>query len=113
MTTNSLPAALANALENELKNKKCCGLKCAPLGSRPPAVNQIIQPLPDGGTRTWAICRECEQALLGPEWLLLLCLGCGSSQWVCRALAPWATGPTRILSCCPECSKKNEEYADD
>ena len=52
------------------------------------AVNYISLPMGINGQvtehLTWAICKECEEALQGEEWVLMACLNCGQTRWVSR-----------------------------
>lgn len=70
-----------------------CALKHGPGEIVPPPVDYIVIPI--GNTKTGEViheltipvCEECAEALYGKEWVLLLCLRCSASQWVCRELA--------------------------
>lgn len=68
-----------------------CGLKHAPEGfdiEVPPAVDYLCQYLGFNEERSITemlripICEECIQGLYDPDWALIYCVTCHSSQWV-------------------------------
>lgn len=97
-----------------------CGLKHS---SEDPAENHdavdyLCQKIgdPETGTGLYElripICEECHEALHDPGWILVYCVNCLKSQWICRRLAKnkYPNGNLIYwLDTCPFCAKVADE----
>ena len=124
----SITSETENAIEDfqailELKGEKC-HLKHSPhdLAENHQAVDFICQDIgreimtDDGimvevleATLRIPICKECAEALYGDDWVLLYCVGCNNSQWVCKRLSSrvYADGlHIKWVDMCPNCYNK-------
>jgi len=116
---NNVPGILENAFDNfidklNLVNEKCC-LKHAPKGMEikaPQAVEFLCQYLgfKDDNVATELlripICADCVEGLNDPEWLLVYCVSCNSSQWIFKPKSSIKiTGDIIWLDECPECKE--------
>jgi len=106
----------------ELEGEKCC-LKHGTddPAENHPAVDFICQNIgreevtDDGisvdvieATLRIPVCKECIEALYGDDWVLLYCVGCNSSQWVCKRLSKRIYPPglhIKWMDVCPNCYK--------
>ena len=82
------------------------------------AVDYLIIPIGKDGEvsdeLTIPICEHCLEGFIDPEWLLVLCFDCISSQWLARSKARLSyinefTGqPYKVIivNGCPKCSNK-------
>ena len=76
--------------------------------SNHPAVNFLCQTVEDvDGNQIELripICQECENALQGDDWVLMYCIDCNHSQWVCKRLAKHDY-PEKVMwvTFCPYC----------
>jgi len=53
------------------------------------------------------ICDECIKGLYDPNWALLYCVGCNSSQWIWKPDSPLDFHTDVVwLEGCPHCSEK-------
>ncbi len=113
------PSVLDDNINNfidrlSLENETCC-LKHGPKEMEikaPPAVDFLCQHIgfKDDNIATEVlripICKECAEALLNPEWLLVYCVGCNSSQWIFKPKAyNKVTEGIIWLDECPECKE--------
>ena len=54
------------------------------------------------------ICKDCAEGLLDPEWLLVYCVNCNSSQWIFKPKSSTKiTGDMVWLDECPECKEED------
>jgi len=54
------------------------------------------------------VCKDCAEGLIDNDWILMYCLDCKSSQWLCRSRAKLEYGMYDLiwLKGCPKCSKE-------
>lgn len=55
------------------------------------------------------ICKECVDSLSSPEWILMICINCISSQWIIRELAKYKYPKEQHIVWLDKCCKCNGE----
>ena len=102
-----------------------CGLKHSKMdpSENHPAVNYLCQGIGDPDTNIAEqilripICEECVEALYDEDWILVYCINCNKSQWICRHLAKkeYPEGKNIIywLDVCPYCAEVVNEYKEE
>jgi hypothetical protein len=59
------------------------------------------------------VCNECIEALHDENWILVFCVYCFKSQWICRRLAKKKYPKGNLiywLDVCPFCSEVSDKY---
>lgn len=78
------------------------------------AVDYLCQKVGDPKSKTYfyelriPICQECAEALYDSNWILVYCVNCNKSQWICRRLAKRTYPDGNLiywLDVCPYCAE--------
>jgi hypothetical protein len=83
---------------NDDETHRACDFITCPMGYADIGITDFI---------TIPICKECIEALMGDEWVLLYCVHCNSSQWVYKPLSKREyTEKIVWMTKCPKCEGK-------
>jgi hypothetical protein len=96
---------LKHSTEDPAENHPAVDYLCQGFGDKIETNDGSIIEVPDSIIRI-PICAECVEALLGDEWILLYCVNCNSSQWICRKYAKYPYPPwlhVKWMDECPIC----------
>lgn len=95
-------------------SEETCALKHGPDDTEErPAVNYIIIPMGyddiEKEKLVIPVCKECNDGLTDPDWVLHYCLSCHASQWTYKPLSRRVYDCSLILYAgCPKCSERPE-----
>lgn len=105
----------------ELEGQFCC-LKHGPAAMNlppVPAVDYLCQNLGNNETGEVTeqlrvpICEECVKGLYDPNWALLYCVTCHSSQWVYKPRSSHVYNTDVVwLNQCPHCTDKEWDHGE-
>ena len=96
---------LKHSIEDPAENHKAVNYLCQRLGNS--KINSQDQEI------RIPICEECVDALNDENWILVYCVYCFKSQWVCRRLAKKTYPKGNLiywLDVCPFCSEVTDRY---
>lgn len=103
-----------NAVNDYVMKANLVGQTCAlkhgkkSLPKDHPAIDYLSQNMVDGAI-VIPVCQECVNALHGNDWVLLYCVNCNQSQWVCKRYAKRRYKDNEhviFMTACPHCYKK-------